>query len=270
MGGSRPALLLLKACVLLFAGATSLAAATLDDAQRQFYTALFSESAATAKAILDAEPGNLAAWEVRTSALHFQLRRLLGDAKDRKAAFAKCAECPKVLSTFLADVNAGRAAARAQVAKDPADDEARFFLGKMDLSYLWLQLSTLGRRTGWDEYREARRLLDGVLEKRPMHVRARVARAWMDYIVGTRVPWGTRWMLGGGSRSRALEAVREAAKTPTDYFAEVEARFGLQEMLTREGMLAEALAVAKDLLMRFPDNEDLARFVETGGHPSTT
>src|SRR4051812_15605684 len=64
MGPSRAALLSVKACVLLFAVSTGAGAATLDDAQRLFYTALFEESAAAAKTITDAEPENLAAWEV--------------------------------------------------------------------------------------------------------------------------------------------------------------------------------------------------------------
>jgi hypothetical protein len=268
MGPSRPALLLLSACLLNVACAAPLGAATLDDAQRLFYTGLFVESAAATHELTDADPGNLAAWEVRTSALHFQLRRLVGDVKDKKTAFAKCAECPEVLKIFLDDVNRGRAAARSRIEKNPMDEEAQFFLGKMDLSYLWLQLATLDRKTGWHEYWEAKRILEDILEKNPMHVRARVARAWMDYIVGTRVPWGTRWMMGGGSRSRALKMVQDAAQAPADYFAQVEARFALQEMLTREGKPAEAVEVARDLLGRFPENKDLKKFVESGGKPT--
>ena len=267
MGASRPARLLLKTCVLVLMAATRLAAATLDDAQRLFYTALFQEAAAVAHELTEAEPGNLAAWEVRTSALHFHLRRLVGDVKGKKAAFAKCAECPAVLSTFLDDVNRGRAAARSRLEANPMDEEAQFFLGKMDLSYLWLQLATLDRKTGWHEYWEAKHMLEDILERNPMHVRARVARAWMDYIVGTRVPWGTRWTMGGGSRNRALKMVREAAQAPADYFTQVEARFALQEMLTREGKPAEAVEVAKELLGRFPGNKDLKKFVESGGKP---
>jgi hypothetical protein len=266
MGPVRPALLL--TCALLLAGSMRAHAATLDDAQRLFYTGLFAESAAAALELTTADPGNLAAWEVRTSALHFQLRRMVGDVKDKKAAFAKCPDCPNVLATFLEDVNRGRDAARARVAKDPNDDEARFLLGKMDLSYLWLQLATLDRKTGWKEYWEAKGLLEAIIEKNPTHVRARVARAWMDYIVGTRVPWGTRWVMGGGSRGRALKMVREAAATPADYFTEVEARFALQEMLTREGKRDEAVQVARDLLGRFPDNKDLIKFIEAGSRPS--
>jgi hypothetical protein len=267
MGATRLAALLVTACALALVP-TPAPAASLDDAQRLFYTALFAESAAAARELTEANPDDLAAWEVRTSALHFQLRRLVGDGKDKKAAFAKCADCPKLLAAFLEDVNRGRAAARARIAKAPEDDEARFFLGKMDLSYLWLQLATLDRKTGWKEYWEAKGLLEAIIEKNPAHVRARVARAWMDYIVGTRVPWGTRWVMGGGNKTRALKMVREAAQTPADYFTEVEARFALQEMLTREGKRDEAVTVAKELLAKFPENKDLNRFVESGGRPS--
>ena len=268
MGPPRPAHLLLRACVLVFASTARLGAATLDDAQRLLYTGLFVESAAAAHELTEADPGNLAAWEVRTSAVHFQLRRLVGDVKDKKAAFANCADCPNLLATFLDDVNRGRAAARSRIEKEPMDEEARFFLGKMDLSYLWLQLATLERKTGWKEYWEAKNILEGILEKNPMHVRARVARAWMDYIVGTRVPWGTRWMMGGGNRGRALKMVREAVQTPADHFTQVEARFALQEMLVREGRRDEAVDVAKELLALFPDNKDLQKFVERGGRPT--
>jgi len=121
----RVAAVLVSAWISALGVEAQLQAATLDEAQRLFYTALFQESAAAAKAITDAEPGNLAAWEVRTSALHFQLRRLLGEPKDRKAAMAKCAECRAILATFLDDVDRGRAAARERVAKAPDDEEAQ-------------------------------------------------------------------------------------------------------------------------------------------------
>jgi len=256
-------------CALLLVPSAVLRAATIDEAQRLFYGARFEESAAAALELTQADPANLAAWEVRTSALHFQLKRLLGDGKDKKAAFAKCGECSKLLATFLEDVNRGRAAARTQIAQNPADDELRFFLGKLDLSYLWLQLATLDRKTGWSEYWEAKKLLEEVIEKQPMHVRARVARAWMDYIVGTRVPWGTRWVMGGGNKSRGLKMVREAAVTPADHFTRVEAQFGLWEMLTRDGKRDEALVLAKELLVKFPENKDLQRFIENSGRPSS-
>jgi tetratricopeptide (TPR) repeat protein len=255
-------------CTLVLGSPVPIGAATIDDAFRLFYASRFEESAVAAAELTAANPDDLVAWEIRTSALHFQLKRLIGEGKDKKGAFAKCADCPKLLSTFIEEVNRGRAAARARLTKEPMDDEARFLLGKMDLNYLWLQLATLDRKTGWDEYWEAKHLLDAVIQKYPTHVRARVARAWMDYIVGTRVPWGTRWVMGGGSKSRGLKMVREAAQTPADFYTRVEAQFGLWEMLTRDGKRDEALRVAKELLVKFPDNKDLARFVESGGQPA--
>ena len=252
------------------ATAAAPAAAPLSDAQRLFYSAQFEEAAAAAHELTTSNPDDLAAWELRTSALHFQLRRRIGNAKDKKAAFAACSECGALLDTFLADTNRGRAAARARLDQSATDDEAKFYLGKMNLTYLWLQLTTLDRRTGWNEYWEAKKLLDAILESNPMHVRARVARAWMDYIVGTRVPWGTRWVMGGGNRDRGLKMVREAAQTPAEFYAGVEARFGLFEMLAREGQRDEALSVAKELLEKFPENRDLMRFIERAGRSSST
>jgi hypothetical protein len=59
----RVASVIAGAWILALGDQARLQAATLDDAQRLFYTALFQESAAAAKAIADAEPANLAAWE---------------------------------------------------------------------------------------------------------------------------------------------------------------------------------------------------------------
>ena len=66
------------------------------------------------------------------------------------------------------------------------------------------------------------------------HVRARVARAWIDYIVDTKMPWGSRWLLGGGNRKQALADIREAALMETDFFSHVEAEFALWDMEVRK------------------------------------
>jgi tetratricopeptide (TPR) repeat protein len=236
--------------------------ASLADAQYHFYSARYVEAAAAAQALLAAQPDDLELLELRTSALHFQLRREMGDGKDRKAAFAKCAACPALLATFGEDMRRGRALAQARLVTVPDDPDALFFLGKIDLNHVWLHLGTLGRRTGWDEYWEARRSLDTLLKANPSHVRGRIARAWIDYIVNTKVPWGTRWMMGGGSKTRALTAVRQAAAADADVYARVEAEFALLEMQQREGNRAEAVELARALLVRFPDNEDLAKLVQ--------
>ena len=137
-----------------------------------------------------------------------------------------------------------------------------FFLGKLDLNYVWLQLGPLGRRTGWDEYWEGRRSIDAVLKAHPQHVRALVARAWIDYIVDTKLPRGTRWLLGGGSRRRGLTTVRDAARIESEFFSHAEAEFALWDMLVREHDLTQATEVAQRLARDFPDNRELAHFLE--------
>src|SRR6202011_3844124 len=121
------------------------------------------------------------------------------------------------IAEFVADVHRGQHLARMTLRSTPGDEAALFFLGKLDLNYVLLLLRPLRRKTGWDEYWEARRSLDAVLKDHPEHVRARVARAWIDYIVDTKMPWGTRWLLGGGNRKQALIAVREAAQMDSDF-----------------------------------------------------
>jgi tetratricopeptide (TPR) repeat protein len=236
-------------------------AISLESAQRLFYSSKFPAAADQALQLITLAPTDLAAFELRTSALHFQIRRVSGTGKDRKAAMAACHACPSLVEVFFAEFARGRAAARQRLAEVPDDEQAMYYLAKMNTTYLFLQLSTLGRRTGWNEYWEAKRLLEQVLEKNPDHLRAQVARAWMDYIVGTRVPWVTRWVMGGGNRERALRSMQQAAAAPSDFFSEVEADFGLWEMLVREGKRDQALPVARELLARFPENQELARFV---------
>jgi hypothetical protein len=80
--------------------------------------------------------------------------------------------------------------------------------------------------------------------------------------IDTRMPLGTRWLLGGGSRKRALKAVREATLIPTDFFSHTEAEFALWNMLVREHDGAQAMAVAQSLAHDFPDNRALAAYVQ--------
>jgi hypothetical protein len=239
--------------------------ASLVDGQRLFYNGRYEAAAAIALALGASEAEALAAHELQTSALHFQIKRALGDADNKGKALAQCAECQPLIASFLEATTAGQKLARAKLAADPRDDSALFFLGKIDLNHVWLHLGTLGRRTGWDEYREARRSLDALLKRNPAHVRARVARAWMEYIVDTRVPWGVKWLLGGGDKKRALRVIREAADVEADFFVQIEAVFALWEMQVREKNVAEAVVAARRLARDFPDNQEIVRFL--AAHP---
>jgi hypothetical protein len=235
---------------------------TLGDAQGLFYNARYEEAAALTLALRAADPEDLAVYELRTSALLFQLKNLLDKAADKEKAYKLCDACLPLMEAFVAETTDGRSIARERLKTDPSDEEAEFFLGKLNLNYVWLQLGTLGRKTGWDEYWEARRSLDAVLKRNPHHVRARVARAWIDYIVDTRMPWGTGWILGGGNKKKALSAVREAANAEADFFVQAEADFALWDLHVRERKLTEALPIARSLAQDFPENRELAKFLE--------
>lgn len=234
---------------------------TLEDAQRSFYSGRYEDAAAIALSLCAAAVDDLEACELRTASLHFQIRRAMGDGADREQARTMCAQCADLFSAFVAETDRARAAARARLKSTPNDDEALFLLGKIDLNYVWLQLGTRGRKTGWDQYWEARNSLDQVLERNPGHLRARVARAWIDYIVGTKMPRGTRWLLGGGSKKNGLRVVREAASAEGEFFERTEAAFALWDMQVRERELVGAVATAQQLARDFPDNRELTRFL---------
>jgi hypothetical protein len=227
-------------------------------ARAAFYNASFEDAAALTLDLCAAD--NPDACELRSSALLMQIKRAIGEPKDRDKAFAACEKCQGLLDAFLRETARGQAAARSKLKTDPEDEAAQFLLGKLDLNYVWLQVGTLGHRTGWDEYWEARRALDAILKRNPRNVRAKVARAWIDYIVDTRMPRGTRWVLGGGSKKRALVALREAAGADSDVYISAEARFGLWDVLVREKNFPEAIALARELARDFPANTDLPKF----------
>jgi hypothetical protein len=235
----------------------------LSAAHTMFYNGRYADAVTATAALCTRDVAALAACELRTSALHFQLRRLIGDSSDGRQKFAQCAACPDLLATFELETKRGQEAARKRLNASPGDDDTLFYLGKLDLNYVWLQLGTLGRKTGWSEYWEARRSLDKVLRQNPRHVRAKVARAWIDYAVATNMAGGMRWLLGGGSRKRGLQAVREAAVADATMFVRAEAGFSLWDMQVRERDIAGARATALILAGDFPDNPDLQKFLET-------
>jgi hypothetical protein len=237
----------------------------LAETQRLFYTGSYEAASALALTIRTAHPDDLDSYEVRSSALHFQIKRALRDAAGHDVPYKQCASCPDLLKEFLDETAKGQEIARARLKVNPNDNNAEFLLGKLDLNYVWLHLGTIGRKTGWNEYWEARRSLDEVLKRDPTFVRAKTARAWMEYIVATKTSIATRWLLGGGNKKRALGWVREAAAADADYYVHVEADFALWEMLVRERDFTNATVIARRLAKEFPDNKELATFLTA--HP---
>jgi tetratricopeptide (TPR) repeat protein len=238
----------------------------LTDAQTLFYNGHYDAAAALAQTLIQAEPDNLPLYELRSSALLFQIKRAIGDPADKESALKQCEPCANLIAAFQHETNEGLTHAREQLKSHPRDDNAQFILGKLDLNHVWLYLGTLGRRTGWNEYWEARHSLDAVLERNPQHMRARLARAWIDYIVDTRMRLGTRWILGGGNKKKALATMREAAAASNeDFFTSAEARFALWDVQVREKNFGEALVTARQLAVNFPRNVELTKFIDKHG-----
>jgi hypothetical protein len=239
---------------------------TLEEAQRSFYNGDYARAAMVTRVLCAARPDDLDACELRTASLLFQIKKALGEitARDKTTAWKLCTVCPALMSAFMAETARAQAFARARLNTHPDHEDTLFFLGKVDLNYVWLQSGTLGRKTGWDEYWEARRSLDRVLRMNPEHVRARIARAWVDYIVGTTVPRGVRWLLGGGNKKRGLLVVAEVVETGRgSFFVQTEAMFALWDMQVRERDVPGAVATARRLARGFPENRELRRFLTT-------
>ena len=252
--------------VLLAAGRGD--AQSLSDAQRLFFNAHYQQAADLALKLRETGPHDFANDEVRTTALLFVLRGLLKgqdayNEGNKSAALKACAPCADVIATFTKDLQHGQALAREKLKQSPDDEAALFYLGKLDLNFVWLHLGLLGKKTGWDEYSEARKSLDALLKINPAHVRGKVARAWIEYIVATRMPWGTRWILGGGNKKKGLAMIREAASAPADQFTHAEAEFALWDMLLRDKNVPAATEVARRLAQAFPDNTEVAAFLAT-------
>ncbi len=207
----------------------------LATAQRLFYNGHYERAAAITLELCptDGQSINLDACELRSSALLFQIKRRLPKGMKKQEAYQKCAACPDLMAAFHTVTRAGQAAARNSLKLVPQDEATLFLLGKMDLNYVWLNLGLLGRKTGWGEYWEARRALDTVLKANPRNLRAQVSRAWIDYIVDTQAPRGTRWLLGGGNKARGLRVVEEAAVLEGEPFVRAEAGFALWDMRVR-------------------------------------
>ena len=233
----------------------------LADAQRLFYNGRYDAADTLTLELCSPDLDGLEGCELRSSTLLFRIKRAVGGQGDKQKALKACVPCADWMSAFRTVTASAQAVARARLQAVPQDEATRFLLGKIDLNHVWLQLGVLGHKTGWGEYWEARKSLDAVLKQNPANIRARVARAWIDYIVDTQMPRGTRWVLGGGNKKRGLNAVRDAAEADADVFVRAEAGFALWDMQVREGNTTGAVGTARGLARDFPENEELRKFL---------
>ena len=70
-------------------------------------------------------------------------------------------------------------------------------------------------------------------------------------------------MLGGGSKKRAVAMLTGAAAADADLFTHAEAAFALWEMYVRERNMTAATTVANELAREFPENRELATFIQS-------
>ena len=103
---------------------------TLSDAQREFYNARYDNAAAQTLELRTTDPEDLAAHELRASALLFQLKNALGPSRDKQKGFKGCVPCPQWMTAFLEDTASGQAVARRRLAADPAGRIGPVFPGQ--------------------------------------------------------------------------------------------------------------------------------------------
>jgi hypothetical protein len=118
------------AAIAVFSWAGAAAAQSrpsLDEGRGLFYNGQYEAAAAFALPHCSFERVDLDACELATSAVHFQIRRLLGSGT-QKLKLNACGECQPLMTTFLAGIARGQEAATATLAAHPADDETRFLL----------------------------------------------------------------------------------------------------------------------------------------------
>ena len=188
----------------------------------------------------------------------------MGDGADRDRAFKQCAACPVLLAEFQAEITLGQAAARGAAA-NADNDNARFFLGKIDLNYVWMQLATLGNCTRWDPGHGSAQG-HGSHHQAPADAHPRPRRAGVDRL-HRRHPRDLGLPLGAGrwqQETRAGLDARGGQRRHGHHFTD-RSEVGLWEMLVREKQFAEAKTIAKALATEFPENKELAIFIKTHG-----
>jgi tetratricopeptide (TPR) repeat protein len=241
----------------------------IKEAKESFYAGKYAEAERLVMQARTIDPIDPESYELRTTIILFRLKHVTGiegarqegNVKKTKDILTACRVCPELLKQFESDAAEGTRLARQILVNRPDDERATVLLAKIALNKLWLNLQILDKWEGWREYKEARKLLAKVLARNPDNVRALTASAWINYIVAGR-NFLVRAVLGGGNKKTALKQFRKAAAcVQCDFFDGIEAKFSLLDILKQEKSFAEASALAKELSIRFPENESVAGLV---------
>src|SRR6185503_4169152 len=102
------------AVALVVGGVGAEAHDKLSEAQSSFFNARYNAAAESALEARELNPEDLAAIELRASALLFQLKAALGERpdKDKDKTFKQCVPCPDLLAQFLSETSKGQELAR--------------------------------------------------------------------------------------------------------------------------------------------------------------
>jgi tetratricopeptide (TPR) repeat protein len=164
-----------------------------------------------------------------------------------------------LVAEFVGDVDRAAALAQERLARQPNDLDALYEYG-----------AAVGLRASYTATVEGRMLaaVRATLQAYKAHervLRADPRRAEAGLLVGTyqyiiaNLSWPLRWMalvVGfSASRERGLQLLERASQPPSD--AQIEARFGLLIIYSRERRYDEAYAIVRDLARRFPRNRML-------------
>lgn len=233
------------------------------EAFAQAYSLDYDEALATFDRALALDPNDSATHRARASViwLHIIFRRgsitvdqYLGGAPRGDLALEK----PPAgeAASFARHVERALQLAERRLAANSRDVTALYDIGAavgLKASYV----ATVEGRIG-GAFGAARRAYDThekVLDLDPSRKDAGLVVGTYRYIVAT-LALPARWfayLAGfGGDKSKGLRLIEEAAAHPSD--AQVDAKFALMLLYSREGRYAEALAVVKDLMARFPRN----------------
>ena len=159
-------------------------------------------------------------------------------------------------ATFQQHAGKALALAEARLRSHPQDVQALYDVGAA-LGILASYTATVEGRVG-GAFSQARRAFNA--HERVMQLDARRKDAGLvvgtyRYIVST-LPLPLRWMAYvagfGGDRQYGMRLVEDAARYPSD--AQTDAKVALLLLYNREGRFKDALAIADDLIARYPRN----------------
>src|SRR5689334_12682633 len=120
-GACRVTARLVLGLLMLLAGEAR-AADRLEDAQALFYDGRYAEASTLAQT-LSTDDSMMGIYELRTAALHFQIRAVLENGeRNRSKAFNNCLPCREQMEQFMRELNSGRALARATLKQHPHDE----------------------------------------------------------------------------------------------------------------------------------------------------